>query len=35
MSRLGCSKLLTRMRLAAREGRKEERILAQVNRRKR
>ena len=35
MSRPGCSTLLTRVRPAAREGREEERILAQVNRRKR
>ena len=35
MSRPGCSTLLTRVSLAAREGREEERIPAQVNRRKR
>ena len=35
LSRPGCSTLLTRVRLAAREGREEERIPAQVNRRKR
>ena len=35
MSRQGCSTLLMRVRPAAREGREEERILAQVNRRKR
>ena len=35
MSRPGCSTLLTRVRPGAREGREEERILAQVNRRKR
>ena len=35
MSRPDCSTLLMRVRPAAREGREEERILAQVNRRKR
>ena len=35
MSRPDCSTILTRVRLTGREGREEERILAQVNRRKR